>query len=117
MLFCAMSEPRQKDVLDIVIDFFFGALAGGVGVAAFFSRRSQQFYDAHWQGSTIWISLLGATLISGSLAALYRNQFWSSVETYSVIPPMEETVSKTAKIILWILFAIGCGSFGLLALR
>jgi hypothetical protein len=109
-----MAEPKQKDGLDIAIDFFFGAVAGDLAVAAFFSRRCQQFYQINFHTSTVLICLLAATLIFGSLAALYRNQFWSRCESYSIIPPMEETVSRAAKSILWMLFALGCASLGLL---
>jgi hypothetical protein len=107
-------EPKQKDVVDIAIDFFFGALAADLAVTLFFSRDSQIFYNAHWRGNAVWICLLAATLIFGSLAALFRNQFWSNYETYSNLPPMEEAVSPQAKVILWMLFAMGCASLGLL---
>jgi hypothetical protein len=48
------------------------------------------------------------------MAALYRNQFWSGLETYSVIPPVERDVTRRAKVILWTVFGVGCASLGLL---
>ena len=109
-----MGEPRRKDAFDIAIDFFFGALLGDAMVGLFFSRRVQRFYNIDFHTSTVLICLLAATLIFGSLAALYRNQFWSRYESYSIIPPQEETVSRPAKIMLWTLFTLGCASLGLL---
>jgi high-affinity Fe2+/Pb2+ permease len=112
-----MSEPRQKDALDIAIDFFFGAAFADVVIALAFLRASGRGINLHWEWQTFWICLLAATLIAGSLAALYRNDFWSNYQTYSVIPPMEESVSKRSRILLWMLFAIGCASLGLLLIR
>ena len=107
-----MPPPRQKDGLDVAIDFFFGALFADVVVALGFLRGHR--WNWQWQWSTLWICLLAATLTAGPLAALFRNQFWARYETYSVIPPMEESVSRRSKIILWILFGLGCASWGLL---
>jgi hypothetical protein len=108
-----MPEPKQKDWFDIAIDFFFGALISDVvyGLAVLRGGGRSGWL---WRWDTVSIILFAITLIAGSLAALFRNQFWSHYETYSIIPPMEETVSKPAKIILWLLFAIGCASLGLL---
>jgi hypothetical protein len=109
-----MSEPRQKDSLDVAIDFFFGAAFADVVIALAFLRAGGRWINLHWEWATFWICMLAATLIAGSLAALYRNDFWSNYQTYSIIPPMEESVSKRSRILLWMLFAIGCASLGLL---
>jgi hypothetical protein len=109
-----MAEPPRKDWLDIAIDFFFGAAFCDMWLALGFLRSAGHNYNFHWKWSTFWICLLATTLVGGSLAALYRNQFWSRYETYSVIPPLEESVSRRSKTILWILFALGCASLGLL---
>jgi hypothetical protein len=109
-----MAPPRQKDWLDIAIDFFFGAVFADFLVAFGFLRAAGRRFNLHWEWHTFWICLLATTLIAGSLAALYRNQFWSNYDTYSIIPPMEESVAKRSKIILWIVFSLGCASLGLL---
>jgi len=106
-----MPPSNQKDWLDIAIDFFFGALFADVVYGLGILRGNPSW---HWRLNTFLIVLFAVTMIAGSLAALFRNQFWAKYETYSVIPPMEESVSKRAKIILWTLFALGCVSLGLL---
>jgi hypothetical protein len=112
-----MPELPPKSSLNIAIDFFFGALGGDVVVAIGFLRAMRQNYyiDSAW--ATFAVLILSATLIGGSLAALYRNQFWSSLETYSILPPMEERLSTKSKMVLWSLFGLGCASLGLLAIR
>jgi len=112
-----MPEPPRKDWIDLIIDFFVGAAAGDLLVAFGFLKAAGRSFQIHWEWSTFWICLLATTLIAGSLAALYRNQFWSNYETYSIIPPLEESVSRTGKIILWSLFTLGCASLGLLFIR
>jgi hypothetical protein len=69
-----------------------------------------------WNSATVAVVLTSITLIAGSLAALYRNEFWSRYEGQSTIPRMEESISRSGKIVLWGLFAIGCASLGLLLL-
>jgi hypothetical protein len=109
-----MPPNRQKDGLDVAIDFFFGALFADGVFALGFWRASGRYYNVHWEWHTFWICLLAVTLIASSMAALFRTQFWARYETYSIIPPMEESVSRRSKIILWILFGLGCASWGLL---
>jgi hypothetical protein len=109
-----MSAPPQKDWLDIAIDFFFGAVFADF-VIGFGLLRESGSSGWLWRWDTVGIVLFAITSIAGSLAALYRNQFWSRYETNSIIPPMEESVSKRGKIVLWTIFALGCGSLVLLA--
>jgi len=108
-----MSAPPQKDWLDLAIDFFFGAVFADVVYGLAFLRDSGRS-GWLWQSDTALIILFAITMIAGSLAALFRNQFWAKYETYSIIPPSEETVSKPAKIFFGILFTLGCASLGLL---
>ena len=108
-----MADTKQKDALDTAIDFFFGAVFADV-VYGLGLLRNSGHNGWLWRWDTVLIILFAITMIAGSLAALFRNQFWSKYETYSVIPPMEETVSRTAKVVLWTLFALGCASLGLL---
>jgi len=109
-----VTPPRQKDWLDLVVDFFFGAAFVDFWIGLGFLRASGYHLNIHWEWRTLYLSLLSATLIAGSLAALFRNHFWGSYDTYSVIPPMEESVSRKSKLILWILFALGCVSLAML---
>jgi len=110
-----MAKPPQKDGFDTVIDFFIGAIFSDIGIGFIFLRaaRSLRFV---WNGHVFLICLLAGALIGGSLAALYRNQFWSNYDSYSIIPPMEESVSKEQKRILWGLLILGVASLGLLFL-
>lgn len=112
-----MAEPKQKDAVDIAIDFFFGAVLGNLLAIGTFSPRFRQtcrfFFNIQWSSNDVLISIFAATLICGSLAALFRNDFWGAYSSYRQIPPMEETVSREAKVILWMLFAVGCASLGL----
>lgn len=102
----------QKDWLDIVIDFIFGAAFCDFWIVVEYLRNMRYLTGNHWPA--LWVLLLASTLIGGSLAALFRNQFWAKYETYSIIPPMEESVKKQAQIVLWITFALGCASLSLL---
>jgi hypothetical protein len=111
------SQPRQKDWLDIVVDFFFGAVFCDIWIAVCFARGAARAFDYRGDSFTFGIIMLAGALIAGSLAALYRDQFWSNWETYKVIPPMEESVAKWNKAILWSLFALGWLSLGLLFVR
>ena len=107
-----MSAPPQKDWLDIAIDFFFGALFADI-VVGFGLLRGSGRAGWLWRWDTVGLVLFAITAIAGSLAALYRNQFWSRYEGRPILPPMDETVSRPAKIVLWSLFALGCASLGL----
>jgi len=104
----------QKDWFDIIVDFIFGAIFCDVIIALGYLRGIARHMINQHHGSVLWVLLLASTLIGGSLAALFRNQFWSRYETYSIIPPREESVKKQAKIVLWTIFALGCASLGLL---
>jgi hypothetical protein len=68
-----MSQPRQKDWLDIAIDFFFGAVFADVVVGFGLLRWSG--FDWNWRWDTVGIILFAITTIAGSLAALARNEF------------------------------------------
>lgn len=102
-----MSQPPPKDWLDIAIDFFFGALFGIFSVIGVIFHSGDM---AALHGTTWLVFLLSASLICGSLAALARDLFWSKYETYTVIPPIKDSVSKRRQTILWIVFALGCAS-------
>jgi len=106
-----MNAPPQKDWLDIAIDFFFGAAFVDFWIVVGFLRAAKLSAFA-WH--PFWNCLVAATCIAGSLAALYRNQFWAKYETYSILPPMEESVSSRGKIVLWTIFGLGCASLALL---
>jgi hypothetical protein len=108
-----MAKPPPKDWLDIAIDFFFGAAFADLLVGAGFLKAARA-YTFKWHPHAFEICLVAATLIGGSMAALFRNQFWASYERYSVIPPVEREVTLRAKVILWVAFGIGCASLGLL---
>jgi hypothetical protein len=62
-----MAEPKQKDALDIAIDFFFGALFADLAYGLTFLRTSGRWL---WTWNTSLIVLFAITLIAGSLAAL-----------------------------------------------
>ncbi len=110
-----MRAPPQKDWLDIAIDFFFGAAFFDVLLLGAYFRANGRWYNLSW--GSFELCLLAATCIAGSLAALYRNQFWSRWEHHQVIPPMEESVSRAGRIILWSIFAVGCGALWILISR
>jgi hypothetical protein len=108
-----MARPPPKDWMDIAIDFFFGSAAADLVVGYIFLKAARA-YSFQWHWHTFEICVTAAALIGGSMAALYRNQFWSGLETYSVIPPVERDVTRRAKVILWTVFGVGCASLGLL---
>ena len=108
-----MAKPPPKDWIDVAIDFFFGAAFFDALVGLGFLRAARGFHF-QWQWRTFEICVVAAALIGGSMAALFRNQFWSGIETYTVIPPVERDVTQRAKVILWFAFGLGCASLGLL---
>ena len=106
-----MPQQPQKDGLDTVIDFFFGALFGicsVIGVIFYCGDMTRM------DGKTWLVLFFAASLVCGSLAALARAQFWSKYESYKVIPSLEDGVSKGSGWILGSLLILGVASLGLL---
>jgi hypothetical protein len=105
-------EPPEKTLFVIVIDFVLGAIFADVIVSIYWMRAAARanLLNSH----SYWTVLLGTTLTAGALNGLFRNQFWSAFfQTNSMIPPIEEAVSKPCKIVLWVIFVFGCASLGL----
>lgn len=107
-----MREIPEKTWLAIAIDFFFGAAFADFVMGFGWLRSAGREPHSDW--SQLWILTIATTLIFGSLAALFRNDYWSGYETYTVIPPVEERLSKRSKLVLWSVFALGCVLPGLL---
>jgi len=97
-----MSNPREKDALDLAIDFFFGAIFTG-GAGGLFYARSGGW---HFTVATLCVVVVTWAMMGGALAAMYRNVFWSALERYTLIPPIPERVSFRAKAILWSVFGV-----------
>jgi len=103
-----MQDWHEKDWLDVVLDFFYGAAFCDfwVGVCFFREMRSSLDSNIHWH--VLFILLLTSTAIGGALAALFREQFWSGYEKASIIPPIQEKLSIRKRNILWVIFSLGC---------
>ncbi len=95
-----MSNPREKDALDLAIDFFFGAVFSGGAGGLLYARTG----GWHFTVATLCVVVVTWAMMGGALAAMYREDFWASYERYTIIPPMRERVSLQARVILWSVF-------------
>jgi len=108
-----MEQQREKDVVDVVIDFFLGALVGAlVGLGIYFGLKQAVHLSSAY---AIWIFLLAGIMIAGSLTALFKNRVRRKPKKESLLAPVGECLSLTSEVVLWIIFVLGCAS--LIALR
>ena len=98
----AMAQAPEKDTLDLAIDFFFGAVFTG-GAAGFVYVRTGGW---HFTMENLCVMVVTWAMMGGSLAAMYRDVFWSALETYTLIPPIRQRVSRRARAILWSVFGV-----------
>jgi hypothetical protein len=103
-----MEQHREKDGMDVAIDFFFGAIVGvlaGSGVY-FVLKQMIQFGS----GYAYWIFLFAGIAILGSLTALFRNRVRKKPKTGSLLAPTGECIAIRTQVLLWIIFVLGCVS-------
>ena len=104
-----MEQLREKDGIDVGIDFFLGAIVGVlVGSVLYFALRQWAPFAS---GMAIWIFLFGGFAIGGSLTGLLRNRVRKKPKKGLMIAPTNECLSLSAKIVLWVVLALGCLSF------
>ncbi len=100
-----MEQQREKDGVDVAIDFFFGAIIGVLagGGIYFFLRQWIQFTS----GYALWIFLFAGIAISGSLTALFRNRVRKKPKRESLLAPVGERIATGTQALLWSIFALG----------
>jgi hypothetical protein len=107
-----MEQQREKDGIDILIDFFFGAAVGVlVGGGVYFILRQ---WIPFTSGYAFGIFLFAGVAISGSLTALFRNRVRKKPKRESLLAPVGERIATGTQAILWIIFVLGCVSLGAL---
>ena len=103
-----MEQQREKDGIDVSIDFFLGAFVGVlVGCGMYFALKQW----IPFAGQAFWIFLFGGFAIAGSLTALLRNRIKKKPKKGMLIAPVGECLSMGSKVVLWIILALGCFSF------
>jgi len=108
-----MSHTREKDWLDVVVDFFYGAIFGDLAafiLIRFPPRGRYPLWHLHFPREGWCLYFLSAALIGGALLALYRYR-WPEP---TLLPPAEERLSRAKWIVLWTVLIAGCGGAGLL---
>jgi hypothetical protein len=109
-----MEQQREKDGVDVAIDFFFGAIIGVLlgGIVYIVLRQWVQFTS----GFALWIFLFAGLAISGSLTALFRNRVRKKPKRESLLAPVNERIASGTQILLWCIFVLGCISLAGLGL-
>jgi hypothetical protein len=107
-----MPKPPPKDWLDLMVDFFCGAIAGDFifGFATKFPwRTSTPLWQLQCTGEA-WVAyFLSATLMGGALCALYRHQLWSDGNSFSI--PISEMLTARSKTLMRFIGLIGVAFF------
>jgi hypothetical protein len=102
--------PREKDLIDTVIDFFVGA-AGGLLLAWFISSPQGRGFRLWQLHSRPYFT--GGCLLSGTMTSLFRERFRSP----SLLENAPRDPSKFCQIILWILAVAGGATVAFAFLR
>jgi hypothetical protein len=98
-------EQREKDGVDVAIDFFLGAIVGVlVGSGLYFLLRQWIQFTS---GYALGIFLLAGIAISGSLTALFRNRVRKKPKRESLLAPVGERIATKTQALLWGIFALG----------
>ena len=108
-----MTYSREKDWLDVAVDFFYGAILNDflwLALIRFPPRGRHPLWELHFQREGWCLYFLSGALMGGALLALFRYR-WSEP---SLLPPIGEHLSGAKRIALWTIFALGCSSAGFL---
>lgn len=109
-----MEQQREKDGVDIAIDFFFGAIIGVLvgSIIYFILRQWIQFTS----GLAFWIFMFAGLAISGALTALFRNRVRKKPKRESLLAPVGERIATKTQALLWVIFGLGLALLGALGL-
>ena len=107
-----MKQQHEKDVIDVTIDFFFGAIVGILAGGGIYFVLRQWIPFA--SGYACGIFLFAGIAISGSLTALFRNRIRKKPKRESLLAPVGERIATGTQAVLWIVFVLGCVSLAAL---